>query len=280
MSIPNAPLNAPMPNVVTQNAPPLRLDERQRALLMEMGVRVFSPLPDAVVAAKPPQNAPKMIAAQAAKSTASAVFAQKNELKAAALPLTAPGAAVALAPALAAVGTASWQLAAPHRLFADRPPGDGGARWLVLAQTPESALQTAHFDPLGGDAGTLLGNMLRAARLAEPGRVLLVPLAQLGGDGPAPACSVSDSALAAALAALVQSYQPHLLLIMGRLAAQVLLRSSEPLGKLRGQVHRLHGVRTVVTYDAPPLLRTPLDKAKAWDDLCLAMVQANDAARP
>jgi len=36
-------------------------------------------------------------------------------------------------------------------------------------------------------------------------------------------------------------------------------------------VHALHGRKTVVTHDAPYLLRCPADKAKAWDDLCLAM---------
>jgi hypothetical protein len=69
----------------------------------------------------------------------------------------------------------------------------------------------------------------------------------------------------------VASAQPDVVLVMGRLAAQALLQSSEPFGKLRGQVHGLHGAQTVVTYDATYLLRNPADKAKAWDDLCLAM---------
>jgi uracil-DNA glycosylase len=36
-------------------------------------------------------------------------------------------------------------------------------------------------------------------------------------------------------------------------------------------VHQVHGTKTVVTYDAAVLLRSPLDKAKAWEDLCLAL---------
>ena len=77
--------------------------------------------------------------------------------------------------------------------------------------------------------------------------------------------------LPAALSALVASAQPDVVLVMGRLAAQALLQSNEPLGKLRGQVHRLHGAKTIVSYDANYLLRNPADKARAWDDLCLAM---------
>jgi DNA polymerase len=76
------------------------------------------------------------------------------------------------------------------------------------------------------------------------------------------------------LSALVQAEKPDVLLIMGRLAVQALLQSAEPLGKLRGQTHQLAGVPAFVTYDAAYLLRSLPDKARAWDDLCLAQVVA------
>ena len=58
---------------------------------------------------------------------------------------------------------------------------------------------------------------------------------------------------------------------MGRLAAQALLQSSEPLARLRGQTHAVQGQNVIITIDPAYLLRNPLDKAKAWDDLCLAI---------
>jgi hypothetical protein len=64
--------------------------------------------------------------------------------------------------------------------------------------------------------------------------------------------------------------QPRMILAMGRFAVQALLRSSEPIGKLRGRVHRYHGVPLVVTYHPAYLLRNLPDKARAWEDLCLA----------
>ena len=137
----------------------------------------------------------------------------------------------------------------------------GGACWLVLAQTTPAALQAPAFE---GDAGRLLDNMLRAARLNQAGAVLFAPLVRQGTSG-------AMDELSAALSALVERMQPDVVLVMGRLAAQALLQSTEPFGKLRGQLHALHGRKTVVTYDAPYLLRTPADKARAWDDLCLAM---------
>ena len=51
----------------------------------------------------------------------------------------------------------------------------------------------------------------------------------------------------------------------------MLFRSlAEPLGRLRGRLHRWHDLPVVVTYHPAYLLRSPADKAGAWDDLCLA----------
>jgi DNA polymerase len=71
--------------------------------------------------------------------------------------------------------------------------------------------------------------------------------------------------------------QPKIILVMGRFAVQSLLGSTEPLGKLRGQIHRYAGVPVVVTYHPASLLRNLPDKAKAWADLCLALDQVESA---
>ena len=61
---------------------------------------------------------------------------------------------------------------------------------------------------------------------------------------------------------------------MGRFAVQSLLRSTEPIGKLRGRVHHYQGVPVIVTC---PYLLQPARKTKAWADLCLAMDVAEHA---
>ena len=71
-------------------------------------------------------------------------------------------------------------------------------------------------------------------------------------------------------------------------AAQNLLGTDSPLGRLRGQVHRLDGLNlpAVVTYHPAYLLRTPADKRKAWEDLKFArrvfgeLASVSVAARP
>ena len=64
--------------------------------------------------------------------------------------------------------------------------------------------------------------------------------------------------------------QPRIILAMGRFAVQSLLRSDRAIGQLRGQVHDYQGVPLIVTYHPAYLLRNLVDKAKAWEDLCLA----------
>ena len=257
----------------------LNLDTRQRAMLREMGVRVWQPLaaPAAVL------NAPGSIAENDRAASTNGHFDTKNDQSGTFVAPTAPLApVVAAAPAarrdaalarsavppvagmppadLPVSASTSWQLGNAQTLYAPaaRP---GGLRWLVLAETPASSLQQPVFD---ADAGRLLNNMLRAARLHLADAALFAPLVRQAGVPVSPEFS-------AGLAALIEIARPNVVLVMGRLAAMALLQSHEPFGRLRGRVHALHGVKTVLTYDAAYLLRTPADKAKAWDDLCLAM---------
>ena len=264
----------------------LELDKRQRAMLREMGVRVWQPLtpvqPPGGLATLPevaaltvsavvehPVDAIDLVAGRAHGTKALGPFDKKT----APLAALAPAAPAASPEPLqrdadAESSAAHWHLGQALALYADAAPA-GGPRWLVLAEMPASALQADRFNPFEGDAGKLLDNMLRAARLDKVGSVMLAPLVR---------GAASDSDMPTLLSAVIASAQPDVVLVMGRLAAQALLQSNAPFGKLRGQVHALHGLPTVVTHDAPYLLRAPLDKAKAWDDLCLALQVATRKA--
>lgn len=239
----------------------LHLDPRQRAMLREMGVRVWQPAEPVVEPIPVPQVAIDSVADGAYGAGTKGHFHEKKQAD---MPAPKPPVPAQAPPpvARAAGGPAAWQLGDAQPLYTDADAAPAaGARWLVLAETPAGAL---HAPPFEGDAGKLLDNMLRAARLHRAGTVLLAPLVRHAATG-------SFAEMQAALLALVAQVQPDVLLVMGRLAAQALLASHAPFGKLRGQVHDLHGAKTVVTYDATYLLRSPADKAKAWDDLCLAM---------
>jgi uracil-DNA glycosylase family 4 len=259
----------------------LDLDKRQRAMLREMGIRLWQP--QAVAAEVPGVVAP-------ADATKVSVNAPVSPLTPSALPALAAAVApprpntatppsassapparqpsVETAPASSnaantTAGNSAWTLGEARVLYAQPAVPGAAARWLLLIETPPAA---AEADPLAGDAGKLLDNMLRAAGLHQSASAVCVPLSRRADAATAGHSAPLDSALAE----LLKAEKPDVILIMGRLAAQALLQSTEPLGKLRGRTHQLAGVAAVVTYDAAYLLRSLPDKAKAWDDLCRA----------
>ena len=62
----------------------------------------------------------------------------------------------------------------------------------------------------------------------------------------------------------------RVILALGTFAAQTLLQTKEPIGRLRGQIHRYHGVPLIVTYHPAALLRNPNWKRPTWEDVQLA----------
>ena len=245
--------------------PGLMLDRRQRAMLKEMGVQVWQPLPVAAPAVMPvpPESAAATDsgAARARIQGATGTFdTQKQPFQVPKTVLEAPN-----TPNIASSPN-TWRIGKLQKLYAESAPGTA-TRWLILMESPASALHE-DFSPFDGDAGKLLDNMLRAAKLHTAGAVMLAPLVRGGGAG---------GNLPAELQDIFTTAQADVVMVMGRLAAQALLQSSEPLAKLRGQIHTVQSLQTVITIDPAYLLRNPLDKAKAWDDLCLAISVAQEA---
>jgi DNA polymerase len=234
-------------------------------MLKEMGVQVWQPLakvepvaqPQAAPAAKTaaPPSAIDSGAARARIQGISGTFDTQKQ------PFQAPK-AVAQAPNTPSTAsvTSAWRIGKLQTLYTP-PIVATAARWLVLLESPASALQDP-FSPFDGDAGKLLDNMLRAAHLHTAGSAMLAPLVR--GQG-------ASGDLPAELTDILAGAKADVVLVMGRLAAQALLQSAEPLVKLRGQIHAVQGQQTIITIDPAYLLRNPLDKAKAWDDLCLAI---------
>ena len=148
--------------------------------------------------------------------------------------------------------------------------GDRRARWLVVGEAP-GADEDRQGEPFVGRAGQLLNEMLRAAGLGRE-QVYIANILKCRppeNRDPKPEESASCEGYLQRQIALVQ---PGLLLVVGRIAAQNLLREDTPVGQLRGRVHRYGpaGIPLVVTYHPAYLLRSPGNKRKAWEDLCLA----------
>ena len=267
----------------------LDLDERQRAMLQEMHVRVWWPRGvDAVEEAAGPAVAPAAAAAatpaplpaatppMAAVPMARATLAQDAPVR----PIGEVGAMdwPALAAAIADCTACKLCVGRKAPVF-EVGPSPGQADWLVVGEPPDEQEERAGR-PFAGQAGQLLDNMLRSVQLTRNGS---------GGAGarltnvvkcrPAVVRNPQADELATCAAYLQREItlaQPKVILALGRFAALSLLGAGSPelaglpFGKLRGQVHRYQGIPVVVTYHPSRLLRAQEDKAGAWADLCLA----------
>jgi uracil-DNA glycosylase family 4 len=258
------------------------LDERQRAMLAEMGVRVWWPQ-------APAEAAP---AAESVTAAPAAVAPQTVELAPAPLPAQRPVAPVAAAlpadavPLPAGVDQMDWdtlqatvtECRACGLCQTRKSPvhgvGERRARWMVIADAPtESEEQQDGF--FVGSSGKLLDNMLKAMGLnrqsADGGGVYITSPLQCRPPATRNPEPQELATCAPYLARQVALVQPQIILVMGRFAVQSVLQTSDPLGKLRGQLHTFHGVPVVATYHPSSLIRNSADKAKAWIDLLLAL---------
>lgn len=152
--------------------------------------------------------------------------------------------------------------------------GNESAHWMIVGEAPGEQ-EDRQGEPFVGKAGQLLDNMLRAIGLTReagpPERQVFIAntlkCRPPGNRNPEPdEMNACEPFLLRQIALL----KPRIIVAMGRFAVQSLLRSGEPVGRLRSRVHSFHGVPLVVTYHPAYLLRNPEDKARSWEDLCLA----------
>lgn len=152
--------------------------------------------------------------------------------------------------------------------------GHSQAHWMIIGEAPGEQ-EDLQGEPFVGPAGKLLDNMLRALGLSrsEGPPEQQVFIANTLKCRPPRNRNPDPSELAQCepfLQRQIELIQPRIILAMGRFAVQQLLQSQEAIGRLRGRVHRYQGVPLVVTYHPAYLLRNLPDKARAWEDLCLA----------
>jgi len=148
--------------------------------------------------------------------------------------------------------------------------GNPDADWMIIGEAP-GADEDRQGAPFVGRAGQLLNEMLRAAGFARSD-VYIANILKCRPPSNRDPQADEVEACASYLRRQVEMVAPRLILAVGRIAAQNLLHRDEPVGRLRGVVHRLEpsGVPVVVTYHPAYLLRSPAQKRKAWADLCLA----------
>jgi DNA polymerase len=121
-----------------------------------------------------------------------------------------------------------------------------------------------------GQAGRLLDSMLSALGLSRRERVYIANVLKCR---PPNNRTPEPGEVASCLPYLerqIELLQPRVIIALGRSAANTLLSVDATLSSLRGRLHRYRGFPLIVTYHPAYLLRNLPDKAKAWEDLCLA----------
>jgi DNA polymerase len=200
---------------------------------------------------------------------------------ASAAPSAAPAAATPAPAPRSAAQAQSWEAlraevlsctrCALHRTRTQGVFGVGPQRvdWLVVGEAP-GAEEDRRGEPFVGAAGQLLDAMLRAIGLDRKSNVYIANILKSRPPNNRDPKPEEIAACLPYLEAQIALLRPKLMLAVGRIAAQSLLGTQVPLGRLRGQVHRFGDTPLVVTYHPAYLLRTPADKRKAWEDLKFA----------
>jgi len=189
-----------------------------------------------------------------------------------------PVAAPVVVPAEKPADLAAFQawLAASPSLPMDRPgairvapQGGEHAEIMLLSDLPDRD-DVADHKPIGGDAWALTERMLAAIGIA-PGEAYVASLSPF--HAPGARFNGELEACAAIARDHVRLAKPERLILFGDAPSRALL--SEPMVRARGRIHRIEGVRTIVTFHPRMLLQRPSDKALAWRDLLLLMSESD-----
>jgi len=147
--------------------------------------------------------------------------------------------------------------------------GNKNADWMLIGEAPGQQ-EDLQGQPFVGAAGRLLTEMIRAIGLSRDD-VYITNILKCRPPGNRDPKADEAANCRNYLNRQIELIQPKIFLAIGRIAAQTLLTTDEPLSKLRGKVHSLNDTPLVVVYHPAYLLRNLADKKKAWLDLQFAM---------
>ncbi|MGH8612831.1 MAG: uracil-DNA glycosylase [Gammaproteobacteria bacterium] len=148
--------------------------------------------------------------------------------------------------------------------------GNRDADWMLIGEAP-GAEEDRQGEPFVGRAGQLLNAMLAAIGL-ERRAVYIANILKCrppSNRDPKPEEVLCCEPYLQRQIALVK---PRIILALGRIAAQNLLKTQTSIGRMRGKIYAYEPLKIpiVVTYHPAYLLRSPTQKARAWEDLLTA----------
>ena len=154
--------------------------------------------------------------------------------------------------------------------------GNQTASLMIIGDAPNTD-DELQGKPFSGKAGTLLTAMLKAMGY-QRNEVYISNLVKCKTSENQDPSIDEVTTCESYLLRQIKLVQPDLILVLGGIAAQRLLKSKSTLSRLRGQLHYIDNVSTpiIVSFDPAYLLRSPNEKRKAWDDLQAAMKELSN----
>ena len=149
--------------------------------------------------------------------------------------------------------------------------GNPDADWLVIGEAP-GADEDRQGEPFVGRAGKLLNSMLLAMGLPRE-QVFIANILKCRPPDNRDPQAEEVIACESYLRQQIDLIKPKIILAVGRIAAQNLLKLETPIGKMRGNRYQYPDseLPVIVTYHPAYLLRSPREKRKVWEDLKFAM---------
>ena len=231
----------------------MQLDARKKQILKQMGIDIWvERAPSDVVPADTIEETPRAPAAPVNKDISKA-----SEV-----------------PGLASIRSevSACQRCELHKTRKNTVFGAGAdsADWLFIGEAPGQNEDQQGL-PFVGRAGQLLTKMIEAIGQQRE-QVFIANVLKCrppNNRDPKPEEIVACEPYLHQQIALLK---PKVIVALGRISAQALLKETKPLGRMRGTVYAYGETKTplVVTYHPAYLLRTPIDKRKTWQDLLLA----------
>jgi DNA polymerase len=148
--------------------------------------------------------------------------------------------------------------------------GNREADWLFVGEAP-GAEEDRQGEPFVGRAGQLLNAMLFALGLDRE-KVYIANVLKCRPPHNRDPQGEEVLRCEPYLHRQVELISPRIIVALGKFAAQSLLKSTDPISRLRGRTYTYADteIPLVATFHPAYLLRSPADKRKAWDDLRLA----------
>jgi len=143
--------------------------------------------------------------------------------------------------------------------------GNPNADIVLIGEAP-GADEDAQGEPFVGRAGQLLNKILDATGFKRE-EVFICNILKCRPPGNRNPVPEEIEKCRPYLEKQLKLINPKLILLLGRVAAESLLKTKEPLARLRGRIHDYKGWKVMITFHPAALLRNPNWKRPTWEDM-------------